>query len=330
MKKLFLGVVILLAGSAAQAADKVDFATQIRPIFAETCYKCHGGTKHKGDFKLDSVASIQKGGKDGKDIIPGDPDKSGVYHRITLKPDDDDIMPPSDKAKPLTKAQTDLIKQWIAEGANFGDWKQDVVKETADAGTTTPAADAAGPAAEVLPQVAAASPAVLEQLRASGAQALPLCQGSNLLSIEYTSSAATTTDQQISLLAQVAPQVYDLNLAGTKVTDSALSALDGMTNLHRLHLEKTAVTDAGLSHLKNLVSLEYLNLYHTDVTNAGLDQLQPLKKLKNLYLWQSKVTEDGADGLKKAIPTVSVDLGWKEPPATQPAKPDAAKETAAG
>jgi hypothetical protein len=101
-----------------------------------------------------------------------------------------------------------------------------------------------------------------------------------------------------------------------------------MTNLHRLHLEKTAVTDAGLGHLKNLASLEYLNLYHTDVTNAGLDQLQPLKKLKNVYLWQSKVTEDGADGLKKAIPTVSIDLGWKEPPATQPAKPEAAKETA--
>jgi len=328
MKKLFLGVLILLAGSSAQAA--VDYAKEIRPIFEANCYKCHGGTKHKGDFKLDSVAAIQKGGKDGKDIVPNDPEKSNVYHRITLKPDDDDIMPPSDKGKPLTKAQTDLIKQWISEGANYGDWKQDVVKETADAGGVNPAAGDAGPAAEVLPQVAAANPAVLEQLRASGAQALPLCQGSNLLSIEYTSSAATTTDQQISLLAQVAPQVYDLNLAGTKVTDSALSSLEGMTNLHRLHLEKTAVTDAGLSHLKNLTSLEYLNLYHTDVTNAGLDQLQPLKKLKNVYLWQSKVTEDGADGLKKAIPTVSIDLGWKEPPATQPAKPEAAKETAAG
>jgi mono/diheme cytochrome c family protein len=278
MKKVLLltGSLLLALGGVAQAQDKIDFAKQIRPIFAETCYKCHGGTKHKGDFKLDNAASILKGGKEGSDVVAGHAEKSGVYKRITMKPDDDDVMPPSDKNKPLKKEQTDLIQAWITQGAEFGDWKQDEV--------------------------------------------LPVCQGSNLLTVEFTSSAATTTDQQIELLEKVAPQVYDLNLAGTKLTDAGLKALDGMTNLHRLHLEKTAVTDKGLSHLKNLATLEYLNLYHTDVTDAGLEQVQALKNLKHIYLWQSKVSDSGAEALKKALPAASVDVGWKEPTTTESAK----------
>jgi hypothetical protein len=59
--------------------------------------------------------------------------------------------------------------------------------------------------------------------------------------------------------------------------------------------------------------LEYLNLYNTAVTDAGVADLSNLKALKNVYLWQSKVTDAGADTLKKAIPSVAVDLGWKEP-----------------
>jgi hypothetical protein len=63
-----------------------------------------------------------------------------------------------------------------------------------------------------------------------------------------------------------------------------------------------------------------LNLYHTSVSDAGLAQLQGLKKLKNVYLWQSKVTDEGAETLKKALPTLSVDMGWKEPAKAEPAK----------
>ena len=334
MKKvLLLSSLVLFAAATVQAEETISFEKQIRPIFAGTCYKCHAGTKHKGDFKLDSLASIKKGGKDGDDIVAGHPEKSGLYKRITLKPDDDDIMPPSDKDKPLTKAQTDLIKAWIVQGADFGSWKED--KVTADAGSTSSPTDAAAkaddaaPPQEVLPQVAAATPADLEQIKAAGAQALPLCQGSNLLTIEFVSSAATTTDQQIDLLSKVAPQLYDLNLAGTKVSDDGLKALDNMTNLRRLHLEKTAVSDAGLSHLKNLGNLEYLNLYHTSVSDTGVEQVQGLKKLKNVYLWESKVTAAGAENLKKALPTLSVDMGWKEPAKTEPANAEPAKDATA-
>ena len=196
---------------------------------------------------------------------------------------------------------------------------------SSDAGKTGDKPDVTdeGPKEIPLPQVAAADPAALEKLRAAGALALPLAQGTNLLSVEFTSNASTITDRQVALLAPLAEQIYDLNLANTKVTDAGLAVLDGMKNLHRLHLEKTAVTDAGLSHLKGLTALEYINLYNTSVTDAGLVDLTALKGLKNVYLWQSKVTNNGADSLKKSLPSVAIDLGWKEPTtaaATGPAR----------
>jgi hypothetical protein len=318
MKRFWLisGSLLLALSTFTFAEDKVDFVKDIHPIFAETCYKCHAGAKHKGDLKLDSVEAIKKGGKEAKDkvLIPGNADKSDIFRRISLPKDDDDVMPPDGKGEHLTKAQQDLIKAWISQGGDFGDWKEDKAK-TADADTkpsdTASAED--GPKEIPLPQVAAADAGALEKLRNAGALALPLAQGTNLLAVEFTSNAGQITDEQVALLAPLAAQIYDLNLANTKVTDSGLTALENMKNLHRLHLEKTGITDAGLSHLKNLTTLEYLNLYNTAVTDSGVADLSNLKSLKNVYLWQSKVTDGGADSLKKAIPTVAVDLGWKEP-----------------
>src|SRR5689334_3328900 len=113
MKKVAVLCGLLFVAGQVQAADKVDFAKQIRPIFADTCYKCHGPQKQKGKLRLDSVEAIMKGGKDGKVLAPGDPDKSEIYKRIILSKDDDDVMPP--EGDPLPKDKTNLIKQWIAE-----------------------------------------------------------------------------------------------------------------------------------------------------------------------------------------------------------------------
>src|SRR5277367_433364 len=118
-------VACLLSLTVWTRAQTVDFAKQIRPMFAESCYKCHGGDKHKGGLQLDSAAAILKGGKDDISVTPGDLTKSDLYARVTADKDADERMPP--KGAMLAKAQTDLIKQWIGEGAKFGDWKMDIV-----------------------------------------------------------------------------------------------------------------------------------------------------------------------------------------------------------
>ena len=158
---LSAGVAVALLAvprSGARAADevpKVDFTKQVRPICAESCYKCHGPDKKKGDLRLDSPESITKGGSEGKAVEKGAPEDSPLYLRIVLPTGHDDIMP--SEGKPLTREQADLIGQWIMQGADFGGWKGDAV---AGAG--------GGPAP--LPQVAAADPVAVEKLRQAGAR----------------------------------------------------------------------------------------------------------------------------------------------------------------
>lgn len=305
MKCVLAAVIIVGLAGVVRAEDKVDFIKQIKPILAESCYKCHGEKKQKGKLRLDSLEAFKAGGKDGKVIEPGDPEKSSLYHRITLPKDDDDVMPP--EGDPLSKEKAALIKTWIAQGAGFGDWKTDV-------GTAAAAAGAAseGPKEPQLPTVAPANAGALTKIRQTGALAMPLAQNTNLLEVSLNLVGDHIEDAQLADLAPVADQIANLNLARTHITDDGLKALEPLKNLRRLHLENTKIGDAGLVHLKGLANLEYLNLYATQVTDSGLDELKGLKNLKALYLWQSKVTPEGAAKLKQALPKCEINTGLEQ------------------
>jgi mono/diheme cytochrome c family protein len=111
--------------TSAFAAERVQFNRDIRPIFSDTCYACHGPdeNKIKGKLRLDSLDAARKGGKSGEPaILPGHPEKSEVMKRLRTD-DADDHMPPAEFHKVLTKAQIALVEQWIKEGAEYqGHW----------------------------------------------------------------------------------------------------------------------------------------------------------------------------------------------------------------
>lgn len=114
---------ILLIGFFSQAvtisaAEKVDFVLDVKPILEGTCLSCHGPEKPKGDLRLDTKAGALAGGSGkGAALVPGKPDQSPLYKSTVLPPGHDDIMPP--KGNPLTKAQTEVLRQWIADGATW-------------------------------------------------------------------------------------------------------------------------------------------------------------------------------------------------------------------
>ncbi|QTN34428.1 DUF1553 domain-containing protein [Akkermansiaceae bacterium] len=107
--------------SAVSAAEKVDFTTQIQPIFSQNCYACHGPDEAtvEGGLRLDVRDLALKGGDSGKAIVPGDAGASLILERITHS-DPDEVMPPPDKKKRLKPEQVALIRQWIDEGAEWG------------------------------------------------------------------------------------------------------------------------------------------------------------------------------------------------------------------
>jgi len=114
-----------LPALALPAAERVQFNRDIRPIFSDTCFACHGPdeSKNKGKLRLDTLEAARKGGKSGDPaIVPGKPEQSAVLKRLQTT-DPDDHMPPAEFHKVLTAAQVDTVRRWIAEGAEYqGHW----------------------------------------------------------------------------------------------------------------------------------------------------------------------------------------------------------------
>jgi mono/diheme cytochrome c family protein len=96
--------------------DPLVYTGIVKPIMASTCVSCHGEKKQKKRLRLDSLAAIMKGGKDGAVVVPGHVDKSDFIDRITLDLNDDDHMPPKGKPQ-LTDKQILILEWWVKAGA---------------------------------------------------------------------------------------------------------------------------------------------------------------------------------------------------------------------
>lgn len=119
-----LSVLVLLVLGAGLFTDRESFAQgapivfnrDIRPILAENCFACHGpdSAARKADLRLDRPAANPA----SKAIVPGKPDDSEMMLRITSS-DPEEVMPPPATKKKLTDRQKDLLKRWIAGGAEY-------------------------------------------------------------------------------------------------------------------------------------------------------------------------------------------------------------------
>jgi mono/diheme cytochrome c family protein len=113
----FVGSLILATWDASWAQDSVDFRQDIQPLLASRCYKCHGPNTSEGGLRLHdrkaAIATLESG---AQAIVPGKPEASALLTRVTST-DESTRMPP--EGKPLTTAQVDLLKRWIASGAEF-------------------------------------------------------------------------------------------------------------------------------------------------------------------------------------------------------------------
>jgi hypothetical protein len=126
--RLFFGLLaalgLLSAGSRVGAVEDgktIDFDREIRPIFSESCYPCHGPdeTKRKANLRFDRKEGAFKALKDGKfAIVPGNLAQSRLVHRITTS-NPEDKMPPLNSGRKLTSPQIDLLQRWIGAGAKW-------------------------------------------------------------------------------------------------------------------------------------------------------------------------------------------------------------------
>ncbi len=121
--------VLLLLTASAYAADlpeQASFNRDIRPIFSDKCYTCHGPDEGKRptalrfDKQEGAFVELASG---GRAIVPGDPGASKIVERISSD-DPARRMPPAyaGHAK-LSDHEIGLIRRWIEQGAEWqGHW----------------------------------------------------------------------------------------------------------------------------------------------------------------------------------------------------------------
>src|SRR5829696_3891150 len=129
MRKYLLAVVCpsiavtglaLTAGIATHAQQaqplKVDFATDIQPIFRQSCVNCHGSRQQKNGFRLDRRKDALRGGTITV-IGPGNAEGSRLYQKL-IGSKYGPQMPPTGALPPEQVAR---IKTWIDQGAEWPD-----------------------------------------------------------------------------------------------------------------------------------------------------------------------------------------------------------------
>ena len=103
---------VLASGAAALAADvppaspKLDFTRDIRPILADKCFPCHGPDARPAQGQAPARHARgrlrRRPRRASPAVVPGKPDESELYQRITSD-DADERMPPAKSGKPLTR-----------------------------------------------------------------------------------------------------------------------------------------------------------------------------------------------------------------------------------
>ncbi|QEL20800.1 c-type cytochrome domain-containing protein [Limnoglobus roseus] len=105
-------LMILFVAPLASAAEGAGH--DVRQIFAQKCAACHGPDLPRPKGRFGYVLDLPRVAANPEMVIPFRPDESELWTLINR-----DEMPPSDSPHgPLTAAQKEVIRTWIATGAS--------------------------------------------------------------------------------------------------------------------------------------------------------------------------------------------------------------------
>ena len=114
-------IMLLISPALLAAEDKISFNKDIRTIFSNSCFLCHGpdGEERQADLRLDTFEGATAVNKDGvQAIVPGDPGASEAFLRI-ISTDPEAVMPPPKHGDPFTAEQAEIVRKWIEQGAEY-------------------------------------------------------------------------------------------------------------------------------------------------------------------------------------------------------------------
>lgn len=104
-----------LVSAFTLAAQPVDYARQIHPVFVARCFACHQGAQPQAKLSMATRDALLAGGVSGPALVPGDAQASLLAAR--LKGERGARMPLA--GAPLSPGEIKLIETWINEGAKI-------------------------------------------------------------------------------------------------------------------------------------------------------------------------------------------------------------------
>jgi hypothetical protein len=106
-------IAVLLASSLWIRA--ADYATEVKPLLAQHCVRCHSAAQQKGGLRLDTAADGLRGGDHGAALTPGRGSASVLIQAIEGTHAEISRMPY--KRAPLPAGDIRKIRAWIDAGA---------------------------------------------------------------------------------------------------------------------------------------------------------------------------------------------------------------------
>jgi len=100
----------------ASADDQADFSQGVARILEQRCLRCHSTGHAQGGLSFSTKEEFLKGGDSGAAVMAHRPEDSSLLDQIT---GDAPAMPA--EGAPLTTAEVEQIRRWIASGAKWPD-----------------------------------------------------------------------------------------------------------------------------------------------------------------------------------------------------------------
>lgn len=115
------GTVTAVETPTAQGTGRaVSFTNQIAPILVTRCGGCHVG-RNMGEFSMATFAALMQGSEAGAVIAAGSPEESVLLDLVQSG----EMPPPRPRPQPVPKADVELIRQWIDQGAEYDGKRED-------------------------------------------------------------------------------------------------------------------------------------------------------------------------------------------------------------
>ena len=195
--------IFALAGGHICAASAVDFNRDIRPIFSDHCFACHGpdDRTRKAKLRLDSrETALAWATSEDPIIVPGRPELSHLIERVTSS-DPLEVMPPPKHGKPLSPEQITLLVRWVEGGA---EWRDHWAFRPPEAPTPPAVEQSDWPVQPI-------DPFLLARIEQAGLQPVPDADPATLLRrATFDLTGLPPTPEEVdAFLADASPQAYE-------------------------------------------------------------------------------------------------------------------------